>query len=304
MANFFDFKSNLPFTRYAIGRSETKCPVCNTVEKRLVARMDRRLKRLSHVACDKCSLIRQYPLPTEEDLAAYYRDFYRSDYQKTVEPTEKHIEKRQQEAAHRLAHLSTLLEPRAEIIDFGCGSGEFVTACNSAGFLGKGFEPGSGYAAFASKTRGLNIENKRWQDYDVDTPADAVTSFHVFEHLVDPVAALRKAQSWIKPDGLIYIEVPDTQHFIEKKGFGCLHMAHTLAYTNFTLEYVGALCGMEIVKQGIQGDCGLIFRAGKPRELAKIEADARAQSEEWTKDMVHRKFWAYTFGKLRSAQAW
>ena len=85
--------------------------------------MDRRLKRLNHVACDKCSLIRQYPLPTEEALAAYYRDFYRSDYQKTVEPTEKHIEKRQQEAAHRLAQLSSLLEARAEIIDFGCGSG-------------------------------------------------------------------------------------------------------------------------------------------------------------------------------------
>ena len=78
-------------------------------------------------------------------------------------------------------------------------------------------------------------------------------------------------------------------------------MAHTLAYTNFTLEYVGALCGMEIVKQVVQGDCGLIFRAGKPRELAKIEEDARAQSEGWTKEMVHRQFWAYTFGKLRSA---
>lgn len=81
-----------------LAAAKLTAPVCNTVEKRLVARMDRRLKRLSHVACDKCSLIRQYPLPTEEDLAAYYRDFYRSDYQKTVEPTEKHIEKRQQEA--------------------------------------------------------------------------------------------------------------------------------------------------------------------------------------------------------------
>ena len=302
MANLFNLKSNLPFTRYAISRGETKCPACHTVERHLIARMDRRLKRLNHVACDKCSLIRQYPLPSEEDLASYYQDFYRSDYQKTVEPTEKHIKKRQQEAAHRLAHLSPLLASGAEIIDFGCGSGEFIAACNSVGFMGKGFEPGSGYATFASSTRGLNVENKGWQDYEVDTPADAVASFHVFEHLVDPVAALRKAQSWIKPNGLIYIEVPDTQHFIEKKGFGCLHMAHTLAFTNFTLEYVGALCGMEIVKQVIQGDSGIIFRAGKPRELAKIEADARAQSEGWTERMVHCQFWRYSFKKLRNAQ--
>lgn len=301
MANLFNLKSNLPFTKYAIGRSGTKCPACYTSEKRLVARMDRRLKRITHVACEKCNLIRQYPLPTEEDLAAYYRDFYRSDYQKTSEPTKKHVEKRQKEAANRLVHLSSFLETGAEIIDFGCGSGEFVAACNSAGFMGKGFEPGSGYAAFASRNQGLKVENKGWRDYSVDTPADAVTSFHVFEHLVDPVAALRKAQSWIKPDGLIYIEVPDTQHFIEKKGFGCLHMAHTLAYTNFTLEYIGAVCGMEIIKHVSQGDCGIIFRAGKPRELAKIEEDARAQSEGWTKEMVHRQFWAYTFGKLRSA---
>ncbi len=303
MANLTAFTANLPFTPYAIGRSEKKCPVCGTSDHRLVAQTDRRLKKITHVACAKCSLIRQYPLPTEEDLATYYRDFYRSDYQKTVEPTEKHVKKREKESASRLSELSPLLTPGATIIDFGCGSGEFVAACNAGGFVGKGFEPGKGYAEFARDTKGLDVRNTGWQDYSVDTPADAVTSFHVFEHLVDPVAAIRKAQTWIKPDGLIYIEVPDTRHFIEMKGFGCLHMAHTLGYTNFTMEYVGAVCGMAVIKRDIPGDCGLIFQAGTPRPLAEIEADAKAQSEGWTKARVHRQFWSYTFGKLRGAKA-
>jgi 2-polyprenyl-3-methyl-5-hydroxy-6-metoxy-1,4-benzoquinol methylase len=269
----------------------------------LIAQTDRRLKRITHVACARCSLIRQWPLPTESDLATYYRDVYRSDYQKTVEPTQNHVKKRQNEAAPRLAHLSPLLEPGSTIIDFGCGSGEFIAACNAAGFVGKGFEPGAGYARYARDVQKLHVENKGWQDYTADAPADAVTSFHVFEHLVDPVAAIRKAQSWIRPDGLIYIEVPDTRYFIELKGFGCLHMAHTLAYTDFTLEYAGAVCGLEVVKRDIPGECALIFRSGTPRDLAEIEADARAQSASWTRDMVHRRFWAYTFGKLRGAKA-
>lgn len=295
-------KSNLPFTKYAINRSETACPICGSSDKRVIAKTDRRLKRITHVACEKCSLIRQWPLPTEADLATYYRDFYRSDYQKTVAPTEKHVRKRQKESTARLAQLAPFLEPGATIVDFGCGSGEFVAACNAGGFVGKGFEPGKGYAEYARDTQKLDVANVGWQDYSVDAPADAVTTFHVFEHLVDPVAAIRKAQSWIKPDGLIYIEVPDTRHFIEMKGFGCLHMAHTIGYTDFTLEYAAAVCGMAVVKRDIPGDCGMIFRAGTPRPLAEIEADARAQSKGWTKDRVHRQFWSYTFGKLRGAK--
>jgi predicted SAM-dependent methyltransferase len=54
---------------------------------------------------------------------------------------------------------------------------------------------------------------------EVDYPAgsfDFITFGAVFEHLYHPAASLEKALKWLKPEGVLHIEVPSSKHFIAK----------------------------------------------------------------------------------------
>ena len=290
---------NLPFTRYPIAGARVACPVCGSEKAEPLSNWDRRFKRLSHVKCADCGLIRHEFMPSDAELAEYYRTTYRSDYQHVKNgPSERHVAKRHKEAEKRLARLTPHLAPGARLVDFGCGSAELVEDAIAMGFDARGFEPGSDYAIYARDTKGLPVVNCGWQDYSVEAPVDVVTTFHVFEHLVDPVAALGRVAGWLKEDGLFYIEVPDMSNALYK-GFGCLHMAHTLGFSRYSLELLGAVSGFEVVEVFDDYDIGILFRRGTPRPPEAIKADALQQMAPWTRDVVHRTFWSYTAGKLK-----
>lgn len=289
----------IPLIPYPFTGEARPCPLCGADETISLSRWDRRLKPLPQVKCARCSLIRHAAMPTEAELTEYYRASYRSDYQNMRDgPSARHIAKRRAEAARRLERLARHLPAQAGVIDFGCGSGEFVEAAIAQGLTAAGFEPGADYATYASQTRGLPVTNCGWQDYSpAEHKADAVTAFHVFEHLTDPVAALRRIRTWLKPDGLAYIEVPNMAKSLYK-GFGCLHMAHTIGFGRFSLELLGAMADMAVREVVDEYDIAIIFTPGTPRDIEDIMADARQELEEWTQAKVHKQYFTYTLGKL------
>lgn len=294
-----DIMMKIPLIPYTIAGSRTPCPLCGSEAAESLSRWDRRLKPLQHVKCARCSLIRQTYMPSDAELSAYYRTSYRKDYQNAHRgPSARHIAKRQAESAPRLARLSAHLPPNARIADFGCGSGEFIVAAAARGLDAIGFEPGADYARHAAEKLGLSVQNCGWQDFTLPSgPLDAVTAFHVFEHLTDPLAALQQVKSWLSPDGIAYIEVPNMAVHL-KKGFGSLHLAHTIGFSRYSLELLGAAAGMTVVETVNGTDIGMIFRTGTPRDPDQIMADARLELEHWTQSKVHRQYWIYTCQKL------
>lgn len=289
---------SLPFTPYPVERSTNDCPLCASRDATEISRTDRRFKKNTHVKCDACGLVRQAPLPTDTALEDYYRHFYRSDYQKQFEPSQKHIRKRVTEAERRYERLNRHLPDGAVLVDFGCGSGEFIQKCAEQGHTAMGFEPGEGYATYAREVVGLDVQCAGWQGYQPSQPADAVTTFHVFEHLVRPVDALARATSWLKDDGLVYIEVPNIAHSLARKGFGCLHFAHTLGFGRYSLELLGATCGFGVVEVFDDYDIGLLLRKGDARPTDEIQADSVRELESWHRASVRRQFWKYTTSKI------
>lgn len=293
----------LPFTRYPLNGTHVPCPLCRSERSERISTWDRRFKILPHVKCSDCGLIRHELMPSEQDLSDYYASSYRQDYQNAVRgPSERHQKKRHVEASRRLERLRAHVAPGAALIDFGCGSGELIAAANALGYKARGFEPGSDYALFARETKGLPVENCGWRHYASERDADVITSFHVFEHLVDPVQALSRAQDWLKEDGFFYLEVPNMANALTK-GFGCLHMAHTLGFGRYSLELLGAVGGMRVVEIFDEYDIGILFQRGTPRPLDTIMADSVRELAPWSKRTVHRQFWTYTVGKLTGKRA-
>ena len=268
---------NIPFTAYPYEGRDVPCPVCGSENLTEICRVDRRWKQLRTVSCGECGLVFTNPMPTEAELDDYYSSLYRMDYQGAVSsPSSRHVRKRSAQAARRVNVIKTMLEQGASTLDFGSGSGEFILAMLEEGFDAHGFEPGRLYSAYARQRLGERIRGGRWQDLDYGPRFDLVTSFHVFEHLSDPVGAFKAAASWVKPGGLVYIEVPDAVTGFESGGFMSLHFAHVLGFNAHSLMLAAAKAGLTPIHHASSTE--IVFkRSEHPIDLSAIaEAGAHA----------------------------
>ncbi len=228
----------LPLTPYPYQGRRDACCLCGSGASLPLASHDRRLKRLTSVVCAGCGLVRTDPMPTEAELAAYYRWNYRADYQFVAgRPPRRHLQRTRAEAVRRADLLA--LPPGARVLDFGSGSGEFLAEGQRRGWTMLGVEPGESYAAHA---RGLGVRVLPALD-QAQGPFDAVTAHHVLEHLRDPLAALRALAALLAPGGVAYLSVPDMGP-APKPAFERLHFAHVHGFVPATLDLLAARAGL------------------------------------------------------------
>lgn len=228
----------VPFTPYAYqGRAEGCC-LCGSHATLPLSTHDRRLKRLTTVICAGCGLLRTDPMPTEAELADYYRHHYRADYQLVgTKPPRRHLVRTRAEAARRVALLA--LPPGAHVLDYGSGSGEFLEAGARAGWRMEGVEPGEAYSTHA-RGQGAVVHSRLPTDAG---PFDAITAHHVFEHLRDPLSVLRELMAALKPGGVVYLSVPDMGPS-HRPAFDRLHFAHVHGFVPQTLDLLAAQAGL------------------------------------------------------------
>lgn len=267
----------IPFTGYPYIGIEEPCNLCGSTEKKTLSEYDRRLKKLRTVICLNCGLHRTDPMPTAEELGDYYRLLYRFDYQMAgKKPPKFHINRSWDHGRQRYARIAPVIASGSSVLDFGCGSGEFLAVCRENGADVTGIEPGKDYANFAREEYGLEILNDSWENIDLgDRKFQVITAFHVFEHLRDPLAAMKWLSSHISDDGVIAIAVPDLSPNPNSRRqlFEDLHFAHVFGFTPPTLELLGRKCGLEPHPDiPIQGT-DIVFRKAKVSNSAEADPD-------------------------------
>jgi SAM-dependent methyltransferase len=109
----------------------------------------------------------------------------------------------------RLALLRRLATPPARVLDAGAGQGRFVAAACAAGYDAFGIEPAQ---RGLERARGLGAPVQAVTIEAAPIAAgslDAVTLWHVLEHLADPGAALARIGEWLRPGGGLLVGVPN-----------------------------------------------------------------------------------------------
>jgi SAM-dependent methyltransferase len=96
------------------------------------------------------------------------------------------------------------------ILDLGCSAGGFLAGLRNSSWRLSGIDMSEAVAEKARVKSGAEV----FVGDILDAPFppktfDAITGFHVLEHLYRPREVLKKISEWLKPDGVFYAMVPN-----------------------------------------------------------------------------------------------
>ncbi len=171
---------------------------------------------LALLGCKRCGVVSTWPRPTEEDMKRFYdadvaagwRDVGSRKTPRSVEALERKFEPKRVKVRLMVDQLLGWFDsmPRASerrsVLDFGCGAGLFLDALQDRGWHTVGVEP-----------HRLREFVARRHEVATDIPDgvtfDLVILHHVLEHLLAPVATLRRLVRATRPQGWMFCAVPD-----------------------------------------------------------------------------------------------
>ena len=126
-----------------------------------------------------------------------------------------------------------------EVLDVGCGLGQFVDVANSSGWIAEGLELSSGAVDFAHR-QGLAVRELDFLSEEIKPNSyDLVTLFEVIEHVPNPAEFLYRAGEVVRPGGLVCLTTPNfasVDRFLLGKNWGLIHREHLTYFTPRTLR--------------------------------------------------------------------
>jgi SAM-dependent methyltransferase len=215
------------------------------------------------VICRRCGLVWTDPRPTPEDVRAFYAHQYRLEYKGAYEPRPRQRFRNAKVALDRLRRNASVFEPGARVLDIGAGSGEVVYLLRAVGCDASGKEPNEAYARYASESLGAPVTCGFYQDAAV-APAslDVVTMFHTVEHLENPADAFMMAAGWLKPGGVLIVEIPNVEAVCQHP-HQQFHRGHLYHFNLASLSAMMRQVGFEVVSTYTSPDGGNIAATGR-----------------------------------------
>ncbi|OLY92349.1 Methyltransferase domain-containing protein [Cnuella takakiae] len=193
----------------------TVCPVCGSKEiNPLHAVKDYTVSGKEFVIwqCGQCTLRFTQDVPDAASIGPYYKaeDYIsHTDESKGLLTT---LYKRVR--AYTLGQKADLIKRETGIetghmLDVGCGTGAFLNAMKTAGWQVSGVEPDSDARNMARKLYGLEVSAPEALAQFAPASFDAITLWHVLEHVHELHPYMEQLKTLLKPNGRIFIAVPN-----------------------------------------------------------------------------------------------
>jgi SAM-dependent methyltransferase len=158
---------------------------------------------------------------------------------------------RQREKADEFVRHLPSRPGRPRLLDVGCGEGEFLAEMAGLGWDAEGIDP-TADAVKAARMRGVRVTQGDLTDVELEEGAfDAITMRLAFEHIPEPVGALRACHRALKPGGVLWISAPNIESDASR-AFGDAWILletprHPVIYTPASLDRLLRRCGFEPV---------------------------------------------------------
>ena len=212
------------------------CPICNRPPEGSALEKQ---GNYSLFSCPQCGL--EFWSPRALPTAEWYELMYSGRDAKLLplEPGHKYF-------------LSDPNAPQSgDLLDAGCGTGNFLAAAREKGFRVSGTELDRSAANFARQKLSLeNIFPFSIIDFAVQYPAvkyDVVTFFEVLEHQADPAAFLNAVASCVHRGGYIALSVPNRDRWLTGPDVYDYPPNHFLRWNEAALRNILQRFGFQIV---------------------------------------------------------
>lgn len=216
--------------------SSPACPACSKNA------MDPAIERYGSYelfSCADCSL--HFWEPRVLPDARWYEQMYggRDEKLLPLEPGHKYF-------------LADPLAPRSgELLDIGCGTGNFLAAARSAGYAVTGTELDRNAARFARTQLGLprvlGLTISEFAERHPGEKFDVVTFFEVLEHQAAPVEFVEHVKSLLRPRGYIALSVPNRERWLTGPDVLDYPPNHFLRWNAAALRKLMSVRGFEIL---------------------------------------------------------
>jgi 2-polyprenyl-3-methyl-5-hydroxy-6-metoxy-1,4-benzoquinol methylase len=195
--------------------THTSCPICNALEIRQVLTVKDFTvsgETFPVLHCNGCQARFTQGIPDAAEIGNYYR----SESYISHTDTRKGL-------VNRLYHLvrsytlgSKLRMVRRDagmrtgtLLDYGSGTGAFLDTMRKGGWTVSGLEPDEEARARAKELHGLDLQGPENLAGLGTASFDAVTLWHVLEHVHDLHNTLDHLVRVLKPGGMLFIAVPN-----------------------------------------------------------------------------------------------
>lgn len=193
----------------------TECPVCKghsfeplmTCKDCTVSHETFRLVR-----CKSCSFLATSPRPDDSELGKYYES---KDYISHAPKSSSLLDQ-----IYKISRVFTLRwkisivktntftpqENENRLLDYGCGTGEFLNTARKKGFSVSGVEPSAIARSYAEQLAHQQVYSSISQ---TNLVYNAITLWHVLEHVPDLNEKLEQLKERLAKNGTMFIAVPN-----------------------------------------------------------------------------------------------
>ncbi|HET6225302.1 MAG TPA: class I SAM-dependent methyltransferase [Bacteroidia bacterium] len=198
-----------------------ECPICNSNQfEPFLECKDYTVSRETFqiVSCLTCQFKFTNPIPDLDKLGSYYKS---EEYVSHSNSNKGFIN-----SVYQFVRKYTLLKKlkliskfnkTGNILDIGCGTGEFLNICKQAKWNVMGIEPDEGARKMASDNFSLHVKPEAELKNLPDQSFDIITMWHVLEHVPKLKDRVQELKRLLKPKGVIIIAVPNCSSLDAKK---------------------------------------------------------------------------------------
>jgi 2-polyprenyl-3-methyl-5-hydroxy-6-metoxy-1,4-benzoquinol methylase len=197
------------------------CPICRSSEfSAFLSCKDNTVSRETFqiVQCNSCGFKFTNPRPEEAELGKYYKSEEYVSHSNTskgfINSTYQSV--RKYTLLKKLQLISKYYKT-GNILDIGCGTGEFLNTCKNAKWNAVGIEPDDSAREMAIKNYQLDVRKEDELKSLPDASFDVISMWHVLEHVPRLNERVEELKRLIKPKGIIIIAVPNCNSWDAKK---------------------------------------------------------------------------------------
>lgn len=162
--------------------------------------------------CGNCSFRFTQHVPEESGIGSYYQS---ENYISHTDTTRGLINRLYHSVRKRtlqkkldiIRHYTNI--KKGSVLDIGAGTGAFLHTMQQAGWHITGLEPDAETRRRANERYGIVLDSPQKLYTANISPCDAVTLWHVLEHVHDLHGYITQIKKLLKPNGCIFIAVPN-----------------------------------------------------------------------------------------------